>query len=238
MTEAWRWSIAATCWGLFTLFWIAGAVHAARRAPRKQTRSRPALGKRPLVAIALTWAAVNALYPFERWPALPPGHEWLATAAACALPLCAAFAVWSRISLGTMWTPMPATRSDHVLRTEGPYAVTRHPIYTGVLAMILCTAVISQHSWALALFVLATVTLRVKIHAEEQLLREVLGQEYDTYRTRVPRLLPLAVWRISQWKGAGETGQCGTPLAPTVSHPAPLCPKAGLGRQPRAARKT
>ncbi|MGW0467617.1 methyltransferase family protein [Streptomyces sp. NPDC003027] len=98
---------------------------------------------------------------------------------------------------------MPATRSGHVLRTEGPYVVTRHPIYTGVLAMILCTAVISQQSWALALFALATVTLRVKIRAEEQLLHEVFGQEYDTYCTRVPRLLPLGVWRT------GPVERCG-----------------------------
>ncbi|AZM53780.1 hypothetical protein DMA15_15330 [Streptomyces sp. WAC 01529] len=190
MTEAWRWSIAATCWGLFTLCWTVGAVHATRRAPRRQTSSRPPIGKLPLVVVALTWMTVTVLYPLERWPALPAGLEWLATAAAGSLPLCTAFTVWSRISLGTMWTAMPATRNDHVLRTEGPYAVTRHPIYTGALAMILCTALISQQSWALALFALAAVTLSVKIRAEEQLLRDVFGQEYTNYCTRVPRLLP------------------------------------------------
>ncbi|MGW0467616.1 hypothetical protein ACWDX6_20475 [Streptomyces sp. NPDC003027] len=120
MTEAWRWSIAATCWGLLTLFWIAGALHAARRAPRKQTRSRPALGKLPFVVIALTWVALNTLYPFERWPALPAGHEWLATAAAGALPLCTAFAVWSRITLGTMWTPCPPHAAAMSCAPRGP----------------------------------------------------------------------------------------------------------------------
>lgn len=207
MTEAWRWSIAVTCWGLLVVIWTVGAVHAARRAPHKRARSRPGLGKLPLVAVPLTWA-VGVLFPFERWPALPAG---LATAAAGILPLCTAFALWSRVSLGAMWTPGPSIRSGHVLRTGGPYAVTRHPIYTGVLAMILCTALISQQCWALALCAVAVLTLRIKIRTEEQLLREVFGQEYGTYRARVPRLLPLGgVWWTVRSTGAGETDLAAT----------------------------
>ncbi|WP_221358959.1 methyltransferase family protein [Streptomyces beigongshangae] len=207
MAEVLRWSVAVGCWGLLVMAWTVGAVHAARRAPRKQARSRPG-GMLPLAVVPLTWA-VGMLFPFERWPVLPGA---LATAAAGMLPLCMAFTLWSRATLGAMWTPRPAIRTGHLLRTSGPYAVTRHPIYTGVLAMILCTALLSRQSWALALFAVAVLTLTVKIRAEEQLLREVFGPEYDTYRARVPRLLPLGMWRAVRDTdtGAGETGPAVT----------------------------
>ncbi|GGP72030.1 methyltransferase family protein [Saccharothrix coeruleofusca] len=142
-----------------------------------------------LVVIPLAWG-VNELSPSIQWPPLT-GHQWLATTAAATLPVCTTFTVWARIALGAMWTPLPSVRSDHVLRTDGPYAITRHPIYTGVLGMLLCTALIIQHGWALAAFGLAAVTLRAKIHREERLLCEVFGQAYESYRARVPRLLPL-----------------------------------------------
>jgi protein-S-isoprenylcysteine O-methyltransferase Ste14 len=33
-------------------------------------------------------------------------------------------------------------KDDHVLRTDGPYGITRHPIYTGLLSMLAGTALI------------------------------------------------------------------------------------------------
>jgi protein-S-isoprenylcysteine O-methyltransferase Ste14 len=50
---------------------------------------------------------------------------------------CAVFTLWARFSLGTMWSVAPKVKGDHQLRTHGPYAVTRHPIYTGLLGMML-----------------------------------------------------------------------------------------------------
>jgi protein-S-isoprenylcysteine O-methyltransferase Ste14 len=46
------------------------------------------------------------------------------------------FTLWSRLVLGTMWPSAAAVKSDHQLRTDGPYRVTRHPIYTGILGML------------------------------------------------------------------------------------------------------
>src|SRR5207249_1763665 len=41
------------------------------------------------------------------------------------------FALWARLCLGTMWSWEPMVKGGHQLRTRGPYALTRHPIYTG-----------------------------------------------------------------------------------------------------------
>ncbi|WP_229854323.1 methyltransferase family protein [Streptomyces filipinensis] len=39
--------------------------------------------------------------------------------------------LWARRVLGTMWAGVPTVREHHELRTEGPYRLVRHPIYTG-----------------------------------------------------------------------------------------------------------
>jgi protein-S-isoprenylcysteine O-methyltransferase Ste14 len=48
-----------------------------------------------------------------------------------------ALTLWARLALGAMWTAAPTVKQEHQLRTSGPYAITRHPIYTGLLGMLL-----------------------------------------------------------------------------------------------------
>ena len=47
------------------------------------------------------------------------------------------FTLWARFALGTMWTLDARLKEGHALRTDGPYRITRHPIYTGILGMLL-----------------------------------------------------------------------------------------------------
>ena len=43
-----------------------------------------------------------------------------------------AFAVWARIQIGRNWGVPMSLRENHELVTGGPYAIVRHPIYTGL----------------------------------------------------------------------------------------------------------
>ena len=81
-----------------------------------------------------------------------------------------AFALWARFSLGTSWSIAPEVGGDRRLRTQGPYAVTRHPIYTGLLGMILGTALLAGLGQAILAVVAGLIVFLVKIHAEERLL--------------------------------------------------------------------
>lgn len=45
--------------------------------------------------------------------------------------------IWARLVLGIMWSGAPAVKQQHQLRTGGPYRIGRHPIYTGILGMLL-----------------------------------------------------------------------------------------------------
>ena len=76
------------------------------------------------------------------------------------------------------------------LVTTGPNALTRNPMYAGMLGLLVSRAV-SRHSGAALLPALGfwLVIDRFQIPAEEEALSERFGQEYADYCERVPRWL-------------------------------------------------
>jgi protein-S-isoprenylcysteine O-methyltransferase Ste14 len=103
----------------------------------------------------------------------------------------AAFTIWARLKLGRMWSPSPnVLQEDHELRTDGPYAITRHPIYTGLAGMLLGTVLLNGLGVSLGLLVLGGVFLAIRIPIEERLMNKTFPEAYARYRERVPRLVP------------------------------------------------
>jgi protein-S-isoprenylcysteine O-methyltransferase Ste14 len=90
-----------------------------------------------------------------------------------------------------MWSSSPnVLQADHELRTDGPYAITRHPIYTGLLGMVLGTVLVNGLGSSLAFLVIAAVFLATRIPVEERLLSRTFPEAYGRYRERVPLLVP------------------------------------------------
>ncbi|MDD2511128.1 MAG: isoprenylcysteine carboxylmethyltransferase family protein [Syntrophomonas sp.] len=78
--------------------------------------------------------------------------------------------------------------------TTGPYAIVRHPMYTGMLLMTLFTALALGSYWALIPsigFFIPYLVLRIK-GEEELLLRDLLGYKEYCIKTRY-RLIP-SIW--------------------------------------------
>lgn len=102
------------------------------------------------------------------------------------------FAWWARLTLGRLWSGTITRKADHHLVDNGPYALVRHPIYTGLMASVVMT--VAAKGTLLALFggVLLVVGFTLKARFEERFLAAELGAEgYETYRARVPMLLPV-----------------------------------------------
>lgn len=77
--------------------------------------------------------------------------------------------------------------------STGPYAIIRHPMYTGLLAMVLFAPLALGSYWAVlpGLLIIPWTVLRIK-NEEELLLRELPG--YQDYCAKTPyRLIP-SVW--------------------------------------------
>lgn len=77
------------------------------------------------------------------------------------------------------------------LVTSGPNAITRNPMYVGMAGLLGAHALV-RGGWLPALPVAAFVAVidRTQIRPEEAALRELFGQEYETYCAAVPRWLP------------------------------------------------
>ncbi len=96
------------------------------------------------------------------------------------------------------------TRSRQItapkLTTKGPYSVTRNPIYIGNFLIGFGVVLFSGALYPyllLAYTVLFWLEYIPIIHAEEEYLSSKFGQEFEAYRSRVPRIIPdLRLFRV------------------------------------------
>ena len=101
-----------------------------------------------------------------------------------------AFAVWARLTLGRNWSSAVTLKLDHELVRRGPYGLVRHPIYTGLLAMVLGTAIVDGHLAGVLAVALFFAGVWVKARQEETLMLNEFPNEYPAYRQRVKRSIP------------------------------------------------
>ena len=101
-----------------------------------------------------------------------------------------AFCIWARFTLGRNWSGVVTFKGGHELITRGPYAVVRHPIYTGLLVMILGTVIVLGHVAGIIALPFVFVSLWIKLRYEEELMLQKFHDEYAAYQRRVKRLIP------------------------------------------------
>jgi protein-S-isoprenylcysteine O-methyltransferase Ste14 len=92
--------------------------------------------------------------------------------------------------LGRRFSGLVAIQREHRLVTSGLYGVIRHPSYLGLLVSVLGWACAFRSGAGVAIAVLMLIVLLGRIDAEERLLSQTFGAEYDGYRARTWRLVP------------------------------------------------
>jgi len=103
----------------------------------------------------------------------------------------AAFAAWAMWSLGRSYGIRMDVFEGHSLKTDGPYAFVRHPMYLGIVLFHLGASLTLQSPLLLAATALFVVPFtQIRIRAEETVLRDAFGERYLRYAERVPRLVP------------------------------------------------
>ncbi len=93
------------------------------------------------------------------------------------------------LRLGPALTPTPVPTSRGVLTTTGFYRYVRHPIYTGVLAIVAGLTVRSGSFVHLAVAAITVVFFTVKARWEEARLAERYP-DYAAYAAITPRFVP------------------------------------------------
>ena len=98
-------------------------------------------------------------------------------------------------ALGKQWSFQARIIEGHRLVVEGPYSHVRHPIYTAMLGMLLATGVTVSVWWALSAAVaLFSAGTAIRVRAEERLLHEAFGEDFEAYRRYVPAVIPR--WKV------------------------------------------
>lgn len=101
-----------------------------------------------------------------------------------------AFAIWARITLGTNWSNVIALKESHELVQSGPYAIVRHPIYTGVLFATLGVALTIGSFASYLGFVFVLGALLIRICDEDALMAQQFPDQHAGYKRRTKVLIP------------------------------------------------
>jgi protein-S-isoprenylcysteine O-methyltransferase Ste14 len=171
-------------WVLFSLYWEVAARNSAATAVSESQHSRAFHVVLSNVAVLLEIAPFRGLGRF-----LPASYPYIA--AGLAVELMGLFlAIWARRCLGRNWSGEISIKVEHRLIRSGPYRVLRHPIYTGLLAMYVGTALVSGRWLAIIGLALAVFAYWRKIQLEEANLNVAFGADYDAYRRETWALVP------------------------------------------------
>lgn len=184
--------VVMICWFVFA------GVFLLRRKPPSPPDSKRAPNS--IIGLALQGVSYAFVWGVRREPftAIIAGSETrqlVAIAASVAAIGVAIFSVWLTTTavktLGKEWSLTARLVEGHKLATSGPYAYVRHPIYSGMLGMLLATGLAVSH-WAalLAALVVFFVGTIIRVRSEEKLLREAFGNEFENYARRVPAIVP------------------------------------------------
>lgn len=136
----------------------------------------------------LVWLPFLVAY-FQPLPIeLDPALRYVGIAIAVAAALFAAWAMWS---LGRSYGIRMDVFEGHTLKTDGPYAFVRHPMYLGIVLFHIGASLALQSPLLLAMTALIIVPFTaIRIVAEEKVLRHAFGERYVRYAERVPALIP------------------------------------------------
>ena len=182
-------------WLAWVFYWVVAAFGA------KTTRWRESLASRLSHVLPLALGVALIAWPrlHVGWlPRAPLPHGPVRSGTALVLVAAGlAFTVWARMHLGGNWSGSVTEKEGHELVRSGPYALVRHPIYTGLLVALLGSAVACGELRAvLGLGVVAAAFTR-KLRIEERFMRERFPEEYPRYCAQVPALIPFTGFRRS-----------------------------------------
>jgi protein-S-isoprenylcysteine O-methyltransferase Ste14 len=176
------------CWGIVIVTWVAGAVVGARgsHGERHRTRREAVWQLGSVIFVVLVFRLAR-----QDLHRVTDHSWWIELPGLVLLVVSTGFTIWARVRLGRMWSSSPdVLRTGHELRTDGPYAITRHPIYTGLFGMLLGTVLLNGLGASLALLAVGAAFLTTRIPIEERVMSQAFPDEYARYRERVPRLVP------------------------------------------------
>lgn len=167
-------------------------IESTRREPEKRHQTYGIATKILIVAILSYFASIILYMLAPQWSswlqvALPTWLRWLGVIGATSSILLVA---WIHRTLGRQYSAELAIQKEHALVTTGPYARTRHPMYTVLNMFSLSMALTTSNLLVLLFAALVVVPFPWIVKSEEEMLLETFGDEYREYMERTGRFFP------------------------------------------------
>ena len=189
--------IVTICWAIFCLYWL---VSARSVKSTRQTKGWLAGNWHSI------WLLIGGLFlsnvPFLAKVGVPVSsltillipHSIVINAVIIVFAVTGLIvAMMARRTLAGNWSGAVAFKENHQLITTGLYHYVRHPIYTGILLLVLGTALSVGTLSAGIGFVIIVLGIGFKLRAEEALLTKHFPKEYPAYKNRTKALIPYIV---------------------------------------------
>lgn len=181
-------SIVDGAWAVFVVYWIVAA-----RTQSKTRKKEPGIER----LIHVLWlAGAYFLLADGDLPVGPlnnqflPHRLWIALLGAALVVVGIGFAIWARRHLGKNWSAEVTIREEHKLIRSGPYKYIRHPIYTGLLAAVLGTAILVGEYRALVSLAIFVIGWTLKAKKEEGFLALEFGPAFEEHKRLTGFFLP------------------------------------------------
>lgn len=187
---------------LFKLtYWLAIVGQIIIRAPIERARRKEKIAEQrvtsqeKLLLILLTLGGLPfpLIYSVTHWLdfanyTLPTWAGWTGVI----LVILALIVFWrAHADLSVNWSPSLEIREKHELITRGIYSTIRHPMYASQWLFVLAQPLLLQNwlaGWLNLVVFLFFYTLRVR--AEEKMMLDTFGSQYQEYMNRVGGVLP------------------------------------------------
>ena len=177
------------CWAILIVYMIVAALGTKRTVERPTGQWRIWLLAGAMTVFALRksgiapWISAAQVVLWQRTPAVGLVADILTISGL-------AIALWARAALGSNWSAFVAFKENHELIERGPYQYVRHPMYSGILLMILGGTVFYGVAGGFVVLLLAFAWFGLKASSEERLLLRHFPRAYRDYKTRVRALIP------------------------------------------------
>ncbi len=169
-------------WIIFWVYWLASAFGV------KEGRG----GRRRIPLNGLSALSVILLLRVFRGGSLSVHSPVLGAIGAVVFASGIALAIWARVDLGRNWGMPMTQKTEPELVTAGPYRFVRHPIYSGLLAGVLGTALATNLIGLIIVAILGGY-FYYSATVEEKNLTATFPTAYPAYRTGTKMLIPFVL---------------------------------------------
>jgi len=160
------------CWAIFIIYWIVAAFGVKRTVEKQAGWWRILV---LLIAMAIAFFMIN--HDATLWP-----YTLTIGIIADIVTLIGLIIIlWARTILGGNWSTAAVLKEDHELIQSGPYRYVRHPIYSGLLLMVLGVAIFYGRAIFFVAFAVSFIISWLRAREEEKLLTRHFPEKYPNY---------------------------------------------------------